>query len=199
LNDDRASGAGGLESLVERGQLLQAEGLKCLFEEARRQKPRAAMALAWCFSEPWPAAANLSLVGWPDRPKPALAAAAGSCRPALASARIARFTWQEGDLFEPELWLLNDGPQAIPPGIIEATLELPGLKPLLLLRWDHRQGPANRNLQGPTARCLLPHADPGRMILRLRSVDTPSRSSEYVLLYSPRKAPTPETTRSLNR
>ncbi len=76
-----------LEQLVERGQLLQAEGLKCLFEEARRQKPRASMALNWCFSEPWPAAANLSVVGWPDRPKPSLAAVGQSSR----SARSRRF------------------------------------------------------------------------------------------------------------
>lgn len=111
-----------LEQLVERGQLLQSEGLKCLYEEARRQKPRAAMALNWCFSEPWPAAANLSLVGWPDRPKPSLAAVAASCRPALASARISRFTWREGEVFDPELWFLNDSAEELPAGRIEAML-----------------------------------------------------------------------------
>ena len=34
------------------------------------------MALSWCFNEPWPAAANNSLVHWPAHAKPALAAVA---------------------------------------------------------------------------------------------------------------------------
>ena len=171
-----------LEELVERGQLLQSEGLKCLFEEARRQKPRASMALNWCFGEPWPAAANLSLVGWPDRPKPGLAAAGQSCRPVLASARVARFTWREGDLFEPELWLLNDSATDLPPGRVEAVLELGG-EERALLAWDHPEVPANRNLAGPTARCVLPAAAAGRMTLRLRCPGARDRDSEYVLLY----------------
>ncbi|RPJ59293.1 MAG: hypothetical protein EHM23_14545 [Acidobacteria bacterium] len=54
-----------LEQLVEWGQWLQSEGLKCVFEEARRQKPVCSMALNWCFDEPWPACANNSLISWP--------------------------------------------------------------------------------------------------------------------------------------
>ena len=185
-----------LERLVERGQLLQSEGLKCLFEEARRQKPRASMALNWCFSEPWPAAANLSLVGWPDRPRPALAAVGRSCRPVLASARLARFRWREGDSFEPELWLLNDTPEELPAGRVEAVLELDG-REIPLLAWDHPEVPANRNLAGPTARCVLPGGGEGRMTLRLRCPRSPDRDSEYVLLFEPRlaaaKAGTPTT------
>ena len=173
-----------LEQLVERGQLLQSEGLKCLYEEARRQKPRASMALNWCFSEPWPAAANLSLVGWPDRARPALAAVAASCRPALASARISRFTWREGDVFEPELWILNDGAGELPAGRVEAILEFDG-DSMPLLGWDHPPVPANRNLAGPTVRYELPGRAPGRMTLRLRCPDAPDRDSEYVLLYRP--------------
>jgi len=42
-----------LEQLVEWGQWLQSEGLKFVFEEARRQKPVCSMALSWCFNEPW--------------------------------------------------------------------------------------------------------------------------------------------------
>lgn len=38
-----------LEELVERGQLLQCEGYKFIFEEARRQKPVCSMALNWCY------------------------------------------------------------------------------------------------------------------------------------------------------
>jgi beta-mannosidase len=176
-----------LEQLVERGQLLQSEGLKCLYEEARRQKPRAAMALNWCFGEPWPAAANLSLVGWPDRPKPSLHAVRQSCRPVLASARIPRFSWKEGDLFEPELWLLNDSAEELPAGRVEAVLDLDG-REIPLLGWDRPAVPANRNLPGPTARFALPRAAAGRMTLRVRCPGIPDRNSEYVLLYEPRQA-----------
>jgi beta-mannosidase len=187
-----------LEQLVEGGQLLQSEGLKCLFEEARRQKPRASMALNWCFSEPWPAAANLSLVGWPDRPKPALAAVGRSCRPVLASARIPQFAWREGDLFEPELWILNDGPDELPEGRVEAWLDLDGQR-TLLLGWDHPPVPANRNLAGPTVRFALPRAAAGRMTLRLRCPGHEQRDSDYVLLYAPAESVGPEGTPALNR
>ena len=113
-----------LEQLVEHGQLLQAEGLKCLFEEARRQKPRAAMALNWCLNEPWPAAANMSIINWPAEPKRAYYAVGASCRPVLASARLAKFRWQAGDLFTPELWLLNDSPAPVAAGTLHAILRL---------------------------------------------------------------------------
>ncbi len=186
-----------LEQVVERGQLLQSEGLKCLYEEARRQKPRAAMALNWCFSEPWPAAANLSLVGWPDRPKPALAAVGASCRPVLASARLARFTWREGDVFEPELWLLNDTVEELHAGRVEAVLHLGG-REIRLLDWDHVVVPANRNLAGPTVRYVLPRASAGRMTLRLRCPGQERRDSEYVLLYRPRETVADVGTRTMN-
>jgi beta-mannosidase len=173
-----------LEQLVERGQLLQSEGLKCLFEEARRQWPRASMALNWCFSEPWPAAANLSLVAWPDRPKPALAAVGQACRPVLASARLARFVWREGEPFEAEVWLLNDSPEALPAGRVEAVLDLDGHQSPLLT-WEHPAVPAGRPLAGPTARLLLPGTGASRMTLRLRCPGHRERDSEYVLLYRP--------------
>jgi hypothetical protein len=186
-----------LEQLVERGQLLQSQGIKCLYEEARRQKPRAAMALSWCFSEPWPAAANLSLVGWPDRPKPALSAVGASCRPVLASARIARFTWREGDVFEPELWLLNDTAQELPAGRVEAILHLDDQE-IPLLAWHHPVVPANRNLVGPTVRSVLPRAAAGRMTLRLRCPGHGERDSEYVLLYRQRETVADVGTRTMN-
>ncbi len=81
-----------LEQLVARGQLMQAEGYKLIFEEARRQQPVCSMALNWCFNEPWPSAANNNLVSWPHRPKPAYYAVQAACRPVLASARVAKFS-----------------------------------------------------------------------------------------------------------
>jgi beta-mannosidase len=77
-----------LEAMVAKGELLQCEGYKGLFEEARRQKPRSSMALNWCYNEAWPCAANNSLLCWPATPKPALYAVGAACRPTMASARI---------------------------------------------------------------------------------------------------------------
>jgi beta-mannosidase len=174
-----------IEEIAERGQFLQGEGLKCLFEEVRRQKPKAAMALNWCFNEPWPCAANMSIVSWPAEPKAAYAEVRQALRPALASARIPRFTWQAGDLFTPELWLLNDAPRPLPAGRVEAWLELADQEHLLL-GWDHAGTAANTNLPGPVVRFLLP-AVPGaeRLTLRLRVPGQPALDSVYALVYQP--------------
>jgi beta-mannosidase len=169
--------------MVERGTLLQCEGYKCIFEEARRQKPVCSMALNWCFNEPWPTAANNSLISWPHAPKPAYFAVRASCRPLLASARISRFRWHEGEIFDPELWILNDLQEAVQAGTIEACLQL-GDKAVLLLRWDHPEIPAGENLPGPVIIFRLPGSEPGRMTLKLKSVGRPELDSEYTLVFS---------------
>ncbi len=173
-----------LQTLVDRGQLLQSEGLKSIFEEVRRQKPKAAMALNWCFNEPWPAAANMSMLCWPSIPKPALAAVSESCRPVLASAKIAKYSWQEGEIFNPELWILNDSPAPVASGRIEAWLLLGGAK-IFLLGWDHPEIAANCNLPGPLIRRALPAAAADMMTLELRVPANPGWSSSYRLRYSP--------------
>ena len=179
--EDYFGPAGSLEQLVERGQLLQGEGLKCLFEEARRQKPRAAMALNWCFNEPWPCAANLSILSWPDEPKAAYAAVKAALRPVLASACIPKFRWREGESFSAELWLLSDGTLPVEPGRMEATLEIAG-REIFLLGWDHPGTAANTNLAGPTLRCVLPAAAADHMLLRLRVPGRPEWGSTYYLM-----------------
>jgi len=173
-----------LEQLVEHGQLLQAEGLKCLFEEARRQKPFASMAMNWCLDEPWPCAANMSIINWPAEPKLAYYAVAGSCRPLLASARIPKYRWQHGDLFTPELWLLNDSPDPVAAGRMEAYLRL-GDDEIFLLGWDFPALEANVNLPGPVIRFPLPPSAADRLTLVLRVVDHPEMDSEYTLVNVP--------------
>ena len=182
--EDYCGPSASLEALVAGGQWLQAEGLKCLFEEARRQKPRAAMALNWCFNEPWLTAANMSIVSWPAEPKPAYYAVAGALRPVLASARISKFRWQAGELFTPELWLLNDQPAPVPAGRMEAYLCLDA-EPLFLLGWDYPAVAPNTNLPGPVVRIALPPSDATRLSLVLRVVDHPEMDSAYTLVYLP--------------
>jgi beta-mannosidase len=170
-----------LEELVERGTLLQCQGYKCIYEEARRQKPVCSLALNWCFNEPWPTAANNSLISWPDKPKPAYFAVAASCRPVIASARIPKFTWSPGESFSTELWVLNDSHEALAAGRFEAELEI-GSRVSSLGNWDYPEIRPNQNLRGPRAEVRLPEALPERFKLRVRVVDQPAWDSEYTLI-----------------
>ncbi len=171
-----------LETLVANGEWLQCEGYKCLFEEARRQKPACAMALNWCYNEPWPSAAGNSLISWPRAPKPAYAAVAAACRPTLASARLPRFSWTDGELFCPELWLLHDGPDSLPAGCVEATLRIGGQE-TFLLAWNHPPLEPNTNLAGPIIRVRLPRVEAEEFTLHLRVPGAPERESVYRLQY----------------
>ena len=170
-----------LEELVEKSQMLQAEGLLNAFEEMRRQAPRCSMALNWCFNEPSLRVANLSLVAWPHEPKPALAAVAAAFRPILSSARIDKIDWQAGQPFECELWLLNDSGTAAPAVRVVAELETSaGTVPLL--GWDTPAGVARKNLRGPTARGILPAGATGLATLRLRVPGHADWDSSYRLI-----------------
>ena len=171
-----------LEQLVDRGQLLQCEGYKCIFEESRRQKPKCSMALNWCYSEPWPTAANNSLINWPAEPKPALWAVKASCRPVLASARIPKFVWKEGELFNPELWILNDSPEHVPSGKVEVILKI-GDEDIFLLAWDYPELYPNVNFTGPVIRFTLPRKRSDNMILLLKVAGNKEMNSEYYLRY----------------
>lgn len=171
-----------LEELVEFGQLLQSEGYKCIYEESRRQKPVCSMALNWCFNEPWPTAANNSIIMWPDKPKPAYYAVQASCRPVLASARMPRYMWKAGETFEAELWVLNDSPSEVASGWVEAWLTL-GTERYRMVAWDYEATGPNKNRRGPTARLTLPDASVERMTLELVVVDHPEWNSEYILSF----------------
>ena len=170
-----------LEALVAGGQWLQGEGYKAIYEESRRQKPRCAMALNWCYNEPWPSAANNSVINWPAEPKPAYNAVAAACRAVMASAKIPKFQWGEGEVFEAELWRLNDSPAALPAGRITATLLLGGHEAGAHV-WAVPASPANRHERGPLVRFPLP-LNPGvdRFSLRLTYEGEPGRDSEYPL------------------
>jgi beta-mannosidase len=174
-----------LETLVDRGTWLQCVGYQAIFEEARRQKPGCAMALSWCFNEPWPTAANNSIVNWPARPKPAYDAVRLACRPVLASARFAKFQWRTGETFSAELWILNDTPADLPAGEVEVTL-VAGDRTERLLRWAHPPIEAGRNLAGPGVRAVVPQVNAAAFELVLKATPRAEWSSRYRLsLLSP--------------
>ena len=170
-----------LETLIGNGQLLQSQGYKHIFEEARRQKPYCSMAMNWCFNEPWPTAANNSLINWPCHPKPALQAVSASCRPVLASARIPKFVWHAGETFTCDLWILNDNDDTKITDTV--TIQLAVKDHIIhLLTWDFQLNP-NTNLAGPSPRFVLQDWDTDRFRLLLHVNNHPELDSEYVLLY----------------
>ncbi|HND62000.1 MAG TPA: hypothetical protein PLB90_11020, partial [Opitutaceae bacterium] len=173
-----------LEELTARSAWLQGEGYKSVFEEARRQRPRCAMALNWCFNEPWPTAANNSIVNWPAQPKPAYDAVRAACRPTLASARIPRFQWRPGERFRAELWFLNDTSAGITVGTVTATLAI-GARVLPLGEWRAGEVAALSSLAGPAFAVDLPAGTETEFVLRLAVEPHPEWSSDYRLSLRP--------------
>lgn len=171
-----------IEELVLWGQLLQAEGLKGMYEEARRQQPYCSMAISWCFNEPWPAAANNSIVSWPCEPKPALRAVRQSCRETLASARVRRFSWKSGDLFEAELWILHDGPRAVKGDRVEAYLRFDD-EESFVLGWYFESLEKGENRVGPVLRFKVPVIESQTFKLALRVEGRPDWNSDYDFCY----------------
>lgn len=175
--------ANNLEELVEQGQLIQGEGYKAMYEGARRQKPYCAMALNWCFNEPWYCAANNSIVSYPDSPKAGYYDVKNACRPFLASAEITKFKWEDEEEFSTKLWILNDLPVESPGGTIIVKL-VAGDKSLVIHRWEYPTITANTNMEGPlTIPVKLPSWDTERIKLVLEVEGKPEFSSEYTILY----------------
>ena len=169
-----------LEEMVSRSSWLQAEGYRALYEEARRQQPRCSMALSWCYNEPWPSAANNSLLNWPALPKPCYGAVREACRPVLASARIPRFQWGPGGAFRAELWMLNDSPGAQPGGTVSAEL-VAGAWRTLLARWEFPALAPQQNLRGPDVGAALPGSGAEEFFLELSVTPRADWSSAYRL------------------
>jgi beta-mannosidase len=170
-----------LEVLVAHGQLIQGEGYKYIYEEARRQKPYCSMALNWCYNEPWPTAANNNLISWPAIPKPAFYQVKNACRPVLASATISKFKWIPGELFTTRIWMLSDSPDKVKQGKIKVSL-VAGEKRMELGRWNFNPIEPNTNQPGPEYSVSVPDWPEGEFKLILEVEDQPALNSEYTLL-----------------
>jgi len=177
-----------LEDMVAKSTWLQCEGYKSIYEEARRQQPRCSMALSWCYNEPWPCAANNSIINWPARPKPSYESVKQACRPLLASARIPRFQWAAGDEFTAEIWLLNDTASAQPAGTVRADL-VSGGRRWHLTEWAFPEVAPQGALRGPTASFRLPADVSGEIALELETLPHVEWSSSYRLSIRPSHLP----------
>ena len=142
------------------------------------------MAVNWCYNEPWITAVNNSLINYPNKPKPAFHAVAEACRPFLASARIPKFTWKEGETFSCDLFILNDMYSKISNGKVTVKLAA-GEEELELLTWEFEEAMPNSNITGPTVRGVLPQWDADRFDVVLEVENHPEFSSIYTLLYKP--------------
>jgi beta-mannosidase len=179
--EDYFGKSGTLEELVAHGQLIQGEGYKCIYEEARRQKPYCAMAINWCYNEPWPTAANNSILSYPAIPKPGFYQVGNACRPVLASATIGKFKWKAGEMFTTRVWMLSDKPEAVKAGKLTATI-VSGDRKMVLGSWNFDALEANTNLQGPEFSLVLPALKPGTFNLVLEVEGRPGLTSEYIML-----------------
>ena len=146
------------------------------------------MAINWCYSEPWPAAANNSIVSYPNSPKPGFYAVKNACRPVLASARFSKFRWTEGELFSADIWMLNDHYQDLAEGKVTVKIAASGEAPITLLKWEYNKLQANINQEGPMARYQLPGWKADRFKVLLEVEGHPEYNSEYTLAYQPRTA-----------
>ena len=165
-----------IESFVKCTDILQSEGYKGIFEEARRQWPHCSMALNWCLNEPWDTAANNSIIAYPTILKPSYYAVKDALRPQLFSARIPKFLWQTGETFEAQIWLLNDSPFGVCEDVT-VTLKF-GNEIISELKWNGTAD-ANSNSQGPTLRCVLPSKNVECFTLELNNAN--GLSSSYYL------------------
>lgn len=172
-----------IEDLVVYSQLSQCEGYKCIFEEARRQKPYCGMAINWDFQEPWPCAANNSLINYPSNPKPAYYHVSKSLRPVLASARVPKFRWEAGDTFSCELFLLNDTFNTIPAGKMTAKLVYDGNQEMTFYTWNFDSTDGSKNIAGPTASVVMPVMKQNLFKLVLQVSGRPDLTSEYTFVY----------------
>ena len=172
-----------LEELVKYSQLLQCEGLKFIYEEARRQKPFCSMALNWCYQEPWPSAANNSLINWPNEIKPAYYHVANACRPVLASVRVPKFEWREGEDFSCDLFMLNDTYNKLPAAKVKVFIQYDGLEKELT-SWDCPGADGFKNVQGPLVKAKIPGMKSNIFSIHIRVEGKPEYNSSYILLFA---------------
>ena len=174
-----------MEAYIDKSNWLQCEGLKCIFEEARRQKPHCSMALNWCFNEPWNNCAGPVIVSYPCRPKKGYYAVGEALRDVMPSAGIPFFRWESGSLFNAELWMLNDSPAEVS-DTVDVYLEVLGNK-THILTWNTGTLPAGENKRGHIIQALLPEVtEQTEFFITLESAHGTSR---YRLLLKPKVIP----------
>lgn len=164
---------------VEKSNILQCEGYKCIFEEARRQKPDCSMAMNWDYNEPWRTAAGNNIIEYPMKRKPSYYAVQSALRDVMPSARAEHFSFKPGDVFNAELWLLNDSPEKAE-DTVEVYFTVDGVKKHILT-WNTGVCEANKNIRGHIVSIDVPDSPTQMMTLTL---EAKCGVSEYKFLLS---------------
>lgn len=142
-----------LSHLILTTQWIQMMGYKAIYEEARRQRPYCAMAINWCWCEPWKCAVNNSLIGYPNIKKSGYYAVKDSLRDVLGSVKMTKFGWKPGEDFVCEAWLLNDTNEEVS-GDLVIWAELENTR--YYLGVSHLTAGAQQNAQGDTFSFRIP-------------------------------------------
>lgn len=173
-----------LDSIIYHSSWLQCEGYKAIFEEARRQKPYCAMALNWCYCEPWITAANNSIISFPCDPKPAYFAVRDACRDVCYSLRFSKFSYSAHERLTFSLWLLNDSPASVPAGTARVRAVCDGVS-YDIGTWTHEAAQALTNISGHTFSFVLPATADEFFTVVIEDENNPSYTSEYKLSIKP--------------
>ncbi len=189
-----------LEDALDKSMLMQSMAYKSIFEEARRQWPQCAMAVNWCYNEPWYSVYNRNIIDYDSKPLPSYFAVRDSLRPVLATAGIPKFIWRAGEVFTADIWLHNDTSEAVTKTVrAELSICRDGEKPgeagaVELLCWKGKCLP-RENSPAPTVRFRLPNVR-GAMYLDLALTLDDGTVNRYRLRYF--EKPNAPAVRTLN-
>ena len=170
------------EDLFRKTELLQCMSYRSCFEEMHKQWPHCAMALNWCFNEPWPTIGNNSLTSWPAKARPAYYAVKSSLRPTLSSLRVDHHLWHAGDTFQAEIWMLHDSLETLPAGNITVSY---GIGHESESEWGTVRYPAlapQTNFRSGMLTFMIPEGFEGELHVRLQVEGHEEMSSEYTYL-----------------
>jgi len=177
-----------LSLMIEHSRLLQAEGLKAIYEEARRKQPKTSMALNWCLDESWPVAAGTSIIDWKLEPKPAYYSVKQSLRTVLLSLRFKKFMWSPDENIEAEVWLINDSSEDIDPGEIRVSIGQIGTV-LLYRSLAERSGKKLPAVRIGTIGIGAGEFGEGIVLVKVTSDKHPEINSEYKVMIASVKIP----------
>ena len=174
--------------LIEKMQFIQKMCYRSLFEEMRKQWPACSMALNWCFNEPWPTAANNSLICWPRELKPAYFAVKEALRPSASSLRVTKHLWWEKETFNSEIWMLNDSSVSpLPSGKIKVSYSLGEEAPTVWGTLEYAEIKEQTNLLCGGISFKIPEGFEGLICVCLNVEGNPELDSKYTYLCRAKK------------
>jgi len=169
------------DDLIRKTQFIQAMSYRGVFEEARFQWPHCSMVVNWCWNEPFPCAANNSVLSWPDVPKPCHESIAKALRPQEAALRVDHHLWKAGDTFTGEVWILNDSADVLENGQVSLEYNFgDGWIDWGVLRFRNVEPRCNSKCGVFTA--TIPSDYEGMLRIRLHVVNRPELDSEYTYI-----------------